>query len=524
MKSQAKRTYSIPAIKVRQWLPQWDQIKFDSKAKQSRPQGHFFICAIKASHLKALTGVYRRSTKGGMPRTKDPNVQRGHEEERSSEIREFVQFGFPWCEMGESKRKAPGAQDLLKPGWLPTSILINILPPDSERNGKKIPASDLMCIEERDNVTALRLPESFSGANWEPEVIFPLEVIDGQHRLWAFDNFDPGDDFELPVVAFYGLDRSWQAYLFWSVNITPQRINRSLAFDLYPLLRKEDWLDRFAGHAIYRETRCQELVETLWVTEESSWYQRINMLGEKKKKRERQVPMVTQAAWIRSLMATLVKQWGSGGSRIGGLFGAPSGDDEILLPWNRPMQAAFLIYAGVSLRDQIKNSKADWAKHLRKFKYPELIEEEDPAFFGDHSLLMTDQGIRGFLFILNDLCYLSADDLKLTEWNWEMVYSDKQGKKEVANAESSLSEALRAFRKQPAATFIDEIANGLSTYDWRTSSTPDLSETERLRQSVYRGSSGYKELRHQLLLHLSQKKGRVGVAANRVFNALGFTK
>ena len=68
--------------------------------------------------------------------------------------------------------------------------------------------------------------------------------------------------FEVPVVAFRDLDVSWQAYLFYSVNVSPKRINRSLAFDLYPLLRTEDWLDQAEDTIVYRESRAQELTES----------------------------------------------------------------------------------------------------------------------------------------------------------------------------------------------------------------------------------------------------------------------
>src|ERR1051325_3542552 len=118
-------TNAIPALKVRQWLTGWDAMSFDSRALQAKPPKHFYLCAIKATDLKALTGVYRRSVRGGVSRSKDPNVQRGHEEERSDIIREFVQHGFPWCEMADAKRKSEGAGDLRKPGWLPTAILVN---------------------------------------------------------------------------------------------------------------------------------------------------------------------------------------------------------------------------------------------------------------------------------------------------------------------------------------------------------------------------------------------------------------
>jgi transposase-like protein len=81
-------------------------------------------------------------------------------------------------------------------------------------------ASDLeIRVNDNGNHVTIQLPERFPDSN----ELAPIEVIDGQHRLWAFD--DTAVDFDLPVVAFYGLDRSWQAYLFWTINIKPKRIN-----------------------------------------------------------------------------------------------------------------------------------------------------------------------------------------------------------------------------------------------------------------------------------------------------------
>ncbi|PWT73025.1 MAG: hypothetical protein C5B59_14385 [Bacteroidetes bacterium] len=523
-KQNANSQKRVQLLTVSQWLPAWSKVRFDEKTFQSKPEKRFFLCSIKASHLKALTGVYRRSTKDQQARSLDPNVQRGHEEERSEEIREFIQYGFPWCEMGESKRSMPGAEDLRKPGWLPTAILVNILPPGTVRNGIKIPDEDLIQLEEQGDRISLVLPKGFSGTSWQPKKVFPLEVIDGQHRLWAFEGFNPGEDFELPVVAFFGLDRAWQAYLFWSVNITPKKINRSLAFDLYPLLRQQTWLDRFSGHSIYRETRCQELVEALWSNAESPWFQRINMLGEKKQEREYKGPMVTQAAWIRSLMASFVKQWEGSGTRIGGLFGAPPSQNDPLLPWNRPMQAAVLIFAGKSLRTSVEDSQAPWAKHLRRVGDVGLLKGDDPAFYGEYSLLSSDQGIRGFLFVVNDLCFVETERLALREWRWEDVFEELSGGKISATEEEAVNAALKSFAKTKAAKFIEEIAIGLGSYDWRTSSTPNLSENERLGQSVFRGSGGYKEMRRQLLLHLSERRGPYVDATKVVMKSLGYKK
>lgn len=517
-------TKNVPAIRVRQWLPEWDSIQFDPDAQQARPLPHFLLCSIKARDLKALTGVYRRSTKGRLARAKDPNVQRGHDEARSQIIREFVRFGYPWCEMTDSRRESPTAKNLQKPGWLPTAILVNILPESAARNGHKISSDDLVRVQEDGEISYVYFPTSYTnGSSWEPTSVFPLEVIDGQHRLWAFDGYDPGDDYELPVVAFFDLDRSWQAYLFWSVNITPKKINRSLAFDLYPLLRREDWLDQFAGHSIYRETRCQELVEALWSSESSPWYERINMLGEKKADRERQVPMVTQAAWIRSLLATFVKQWDSSASKIGGLFGASKNQHDVLLPWNRPMQAALLIYAGAAMQKAIKQCSKPWAEDLRNAAHPSLFRDEDDlAMFGENSLIATDQGIRGFLFVINDLIFVAEGPLQLKAWTWESVYEGAAAKKLAATEEEAQAMALASIKKTPIASFINDVAQNLSDYDWRTSSTPGLPEELRKAKLVFRGSSGYKELRKQLLDHLSHIDGPVGKAASEVLSRLGY--
>ena len=494
----------IPALVVHQWLRTWNDIKWDSAARQAKPPEEFYVFRLNAAELKALTGVYRRSTADMKRRAEDVYVQRSHESRRSETIQQFVRYGYPWCEMSDRKRRSGKFTDLKKPGWLPTAIVVNILEPDDPRH---IDPADVIDIDETGDrgIVRLMLPKSFDGSSWRCASIPPMEVIDGQHRLWAFEGYNPPDSFELPVVAFHGLDRSWQAYLFWSINVTPKRINASLAFDLYPLLRTEDWLERFHGHSIYREARAQEIVEALWSHTESPWHQRINMLGERGLK----VPMVSQAAWIRSLMATCLKQWEGRGTRIGGLFGAPMGRDKPNLPWSRAQQAAFLMGAGQALRDAVKSHRGKWTKALRsEDPGPLYSQDDDPAFCGRYSLLGTDQGIRGFLYTLNDLCYVSADDLSLEAWQHEEA---------AATEEEEVLRALETLEEQPVHAFVTKMAIGLASYDWRTSSAPGLDEEERLRQSAFRGSSGYRELRLQLLQHLQARvRGRVSGAAHEV--------
>jgi hypothetical protein len=60
------------------------------------------------------------------------------------------------------------------------------------------------------------------------------------------------------------------------------------------------------------------------------------------------------------------------------------------------------------------------------------------------------------------------------------------------------------------------MANELATFDWRTSSDPSVTESERRDKLVFRGSSGYKEIRTQLLEHLSKSNSEIGQIAKRL--------
>ncbi|MBA7604624.1 hypothetical protein ES703_11750 [subsurface metagenome] len=388
--------------------------------------------------------------------------------------------------------------------------MINILTLEDQRPDGKVAEKDLIKVVDTDeDYATIILPDGFTGAKWKPSGPYPIEVIDGQHRLWAFE--DPFDeDFELPVVAFHGLDISWQAYLFWTINIRPKRINPSLAFDMYPLLRTEDWLEKFEGHFIYRETRSQELTGALWAHKESPWYHRINMLGEPKLRKK----MVSQSAWINTLMASYVKAWEGPGVRVGGLFGAPVGKDETVLPWCGAQQAGFLILMGQKIEKAVRNCNEEWAKALRGKGSKGLSEnEEDLAFVGPATLFNADPGVRGILYVTNDLCYVRADALELKDWVMEAG---------SAADEAKVSEALSDLRSRKVAKFLEEIAKRLVTYDWRTSTAPGLDKEQEERKKVFRGSGGYRILRGHLLEVLGEAPGEVGKASRKVIKALGY--
>ncbi len=514
---------TIHALKVKQWLDIWDKYEYDPNVHRDKPEPYFLLFSIDANKLRLLSGIYQRTTENGLPRSQDKGIQRRHDPSRSKTIHDFIQYGYPWTEIGKTKRETGKYDNLRKPGWLPTAIVINILKPEQIRRGLTVASDDLITLEDEGNgISLLHLPETFNGNDWEPIQRHPIEIIDGQHRLFSFDDKLPDGNFELPVVAFYGLDISWQAYLFWTINITPKRINPSMAFDLYPLLRAVDWLEKFEGPIVYRQTRAQELVEAIWATPVSPWYQRINMLGDPGLK------YVTQAAWINTLLTTLIKPWENKGRRtIGGLFGANIGKDETVLPWDNSQQAAFIIYAWQMIKIEIAENAYDWIIALRSEKKQLTFEyltgaDEDLAFSGENSLLNTDQGVRGILSILNDLFYINTTefDLDLESWCYKQMEFTGNFLDDIPGALEILSNEIEI------SIFLKSLAKGLCKFDWRTANAVSLQDDGNARtiKLVFRGGSGYKELRRQLLILLSNEPGMVGKTAALAFKKLGYKK
>jgi DGQHR domain-containing protein len=495
----------VTALKVHQWLHEWDSVKFSKAERRRRPEPHFYLFALPAADLKALSGIYRRTTAGGQLRSSDLGIQRRHDENRSEEIGRFVKYGYPWSNLNKSQRASEVFRSLRKPGWLPTAVVINLLRADDDRGGETVHKSDLITVQSiAGGMAKLTLPRDFNDVEWRPKSLHPLEVIDGQHRLWAFAGEEVPQEYELPVVAFHGLDLSWQAYLFWTINIKPKRINPSLAFDLYPLLRTEDWLERFEGPAVYRETRAQELTELMWSHSSSPWFHRINMLGEPGS------GAVTQAAWIRTLLATYVRSFEGPGVTIGGLFGAPIGADRLALPWSKYQQGAFLIAVWQRLRNAVAGSTAKWAESLRSTTAGVAPAKGiDPAFNGSFTLLNQDQGVRAVLHLTNDLTFIRHEELALRKWG-----NRPSGEDEL----QMVTDALDSIPKS-IGEFLEEVTSSLALFDWRSANTPGLTEQEKLTKLVYRGSGGYTEFRRQLLNHMAEQRGQSGRAAQLVIRA-----
>jgi hypothetical protein len=178
MKQVSEDSRKVIALKVHQWLRDWDKVTFDSKSFRSRPSPFFYLFTLPASALRALSGIQRRSTEGGLLRSQDMGIQRRHDPSRSKEIRQFIQYGFPWSDLSESKRKSERFNNLRKPGWLPTAIVLNILKPGDTRIKRQVDRRDLITIDEGNVRTAIiNLPKNFIGPKWKPHQLPPFEIV-----------------------------------------------------------------------------------------------------------------------------------------------------------------------------------------------------------------------------------------------------------------------------------------------------------------------------------------------------------
>ncbi len=507
---------SKPLLRVSQWLTTWDIAAWGGN--RPKPPSHFYVGALSLKTLRALSGVQPRTLEDRRSATKSAGYQRTHDEDRLTKIGRYLEYGFP---LSTEKGLDPTAHtELVNPGWLPTSILVNILGENESRARKgkdrTVASDDLVRILSKEAVYELDFPV----AAFDPsKALPPLEIVDGQHRLLATDLILLPDDYEVPVVIFENLPLTWQAYLFWVINVEPKRINTSLAFDLYPELRDQEWLKRGESIKIYQEHRSQELTEVLWRNSASPWKDRIELFG------KRVDGHVSNAAAIRSLMSTFVRVWAKGNeigvdpdgiTRLGGLFGSiDKNGARYIIRWRRPEQAAFLILCWNAVRAAVENSKSQWKFELAKGSNKGAAESSAFAFAGPFTLLATDQGFRAICFAYNSLTQLVYDRIGLLELEGSEDESDP--------SEEFVAKALQQLGSNRSLTkFIDAVARALiDDVDWRTAAAPGIKENEKIIQGQYRGSSGYKALNKAALLAASKSEdANVCDAARRALSIL----
>jgi hypothetical protein len=140
----------------------------------------------------------------------------------------------------------------------------------------------------------------------------------------------------------------------------------------------------------------------------------------------------------------------------------------------------------------------------------------DTAFAGRYSLLNTDQGIRGVHHVYNDLSLESVHEVPFMAW-----FRDRH---KEATDPAEVTSALDDLNASPIGEFSLRIARQLTSFDWRTATTPGINEEDRLKQLVYRTGTGYRELRLAAFRHIRQGSDRaLAAAAERLLLATGGT-
>ena len=184
-----------------------------------------------------------------------------------------------------------------------------------------------------------------------------------------------------------------------------------------------------------------------------------------------------------------------------------------VVEWHGAQQVAYIIHLGTKLRDAIADTPTKWAEAIRDREGRLLPSGLDPAFYGRHSLLNTDQGIRGFLSVTNDLSVECRQMIGLGEW-----VTDDFGRADDLDAISSSVHSLPMHR---SAKFINDLTEELVQFDWRTASAPALNEEERTTKLTFRGSGGYREIRRRILMHLTGGDSQIAEPAEMLIEKLG---
>ena len=474
---------TIPVFRLTQWLDAWDAYEFDPNLQRRKPERYIYLFSMPATTLRRYSDVYRRERNVKAAE----GIQRDREHSRTARISRYIAAGYPFGDL--RPRLQLGNMHLRKPGWLPTAIVVNVLTCSDRRRGTTIKKDHMAHLIERKGKHHLQLP---AGDDFSPSDLRPFEVIDGQHRLWAFDGDDDASNFEVPVVAFHGLDVAWQAYLFWSINISPKRINPSHAFDLYPLLRTQDWLETTGELTVYREARAQEITEWLYRLPASPWHDRISMLQRKGE------PSVSQASWVLSLIGSFFST-GRGRGRYG-LFQSHYDGEGTTLAWERVQQIAFIVEFWALLKKGIEDGKHDWIQLYRK--------QGKDAFADKSSLLNQGMGVRAAHAVLNDIFFYRVEEWGLNAWQFGI--EDK-----TMTTENDILDAILSLRETDFHCHLEHTADAMKGFDWRSVDGPDVksSNNDEMTKRAYRGSGGITVLMNNVVAHISEHAERTVAAA-----------
>jgi DGQHR domain-containing protein len=211
-----------------------DTKKFDVRiVKVTQPLGDFYIASIPAKILVDITDFdVRRVLIEKRDVEKYLGIQRPLDPKRVKEISDYVNT-VDAC--------------------FPTGVIVSI------------PAK---CVSIDDNETVMTISNYIETDNEDEIVIYKkiARVLDGQHRLAGLKDFE--GQFEINVSIFVDMDISDQANIFSTVNLAQTKVQKSLAYDLYDVMKARS-----------PQKTCHNIAVTLDREEGSPFKKRIKRLG-----------------------------------------------------------------------------------------------------------------------------------------------------------------------------------------------------------------------------------------------------
>lgn len=225
--------------------------------KVEQPIGDFYISSMPSDKLVEITDFdVRRVLIEERDVEKYLGIQRPLNPKRVKEIKDYVNT---------------------KDACFPTGVII------------AIPAK---CVEINEQETEMTISNYIDTEDESDEVIYRriARVLDGQHRLAGLNGYT--GTFNINVSIFVDMDISDQANIFSTVNLAQTKVNKSLAYDLFDVIKARS-----------PQKTCHNIAITLDRESGSPFYKRIKRLGVASPYRKEET--LTQSAFVEPLLKML---------------------------------------------------------------------------------------------------------------------------------------------------------------------------------------------------------------------------
>ena len=234
------------------------------------------------------------------------------------------------------------------------------------------------CVSFDENSWELTL-SNFQDSEDESEIVLYrniARVLDGQHRLAGLENMD--EEFDLNVSIFVDADIADQASIFSTVNLAQTKVNKSLAYDLYDLMKSRS-----------PQKSCHNIAVTLDREEGSPFYKMIKRLGMATEGRKGET--LTQATFIEPLLRYISAN--------------PMGDRDTYLRGKTPKKVDYELLSKHPFQHMFVDAK-DFQITDIVWNYFDAVREKWPASWNSRDkgiMLNRTNGYRAFMRFLRPL-------------------------------------------------------------------------------------------------------------------------